>query len=342
MANNRTKKVLIGFDGSVDSTVKPIKTAGTPNVFFSTIGEYGSYIAKKAGLSCSIQIEQVESHAGGNAPYVATALANMGFDVTLAGMLGKEKILPEFITLEEYGLKLRSFDNPAFTQCFEFDDGKIMMARQMGHLEAPFDKFIPCLGDDTALLWNSDLLAMLNWGEITWMQELWMGAIECIECNSGTDMRKILYIDLADISCRPTEDIEQLLIFLRRATAVRHTILSMNENEMLTLGRVAFGGSSGEELLRRLQNKGYASEIVLHTLKMASACDEGGVYYKSNPVIIKPVISTGAGDNFNAGYCAGALLDLPLDKRLEMASFSVRTYLTTGKPVSTEILSPML
>ena len=339
MVQNNTKKVLVGFDGSVDSTVKPIRIAGTPNEFFSTIDEYGSYIASKAGLSCSIQIEQKEIYAGGCAPFVATALANMGFDVTLVGMLGSDQILPEFEVLDEHGIKLRSFDDPSFNLCFEFDDGKIMLARQVGELNGPFDKVVASLEDRIDLLWKSDLVAMLNWGEITWMQELWMGAVECIETNSTPDMSKIIFIDLADISCRPKEDINRLLIFLKRATAIRHTILGMNENEMLTLGRLAFGGCVGEELLRKLNQEKFAAEVVLQTLKMTTAYDGSRFYHRATEYVEKPLISTGAGDNFNAGYCAAAILELPMGKKIKLANLSSHTYLTTGKPISRRIIS---
>ena len=83
------QKVLVGFDGSVDRTVKPIRIAGTPNQYFATIEDYGMHITSKAGLSCSLQNEVIKSQAGGNSVFVAQSLNAQGYDVYLVGLLAR-------------------------------------------------------------------------------------------------------------------------------------------------------------------------------------------------------------------------------------------------------------
>ena len=86
------QKVLVGFDGSVDRTVKPIRIAGTPNQYFATIEDYGKHITSKAGLSCSLQNEVIKSQAGGNSVFVAQSLNAQGYDEPT----GKAKITPAY------------------------------------------------------------------------------------------------------------------------------------------------------------------------------------------------------------------------------------------------------
>lgn len=326
------RRIFVGFDGSIDSSVKPIRTAGSPNDCFSTIGEFGSYIAGKAGLSCSVQLEVRDSHAGGNAPYFAQTLRSLGFEVCLAGMLGYERIREEFRVLERAGISLFSFAEPSLSQCFEFDDGKIMLSPQLPSMDKPFERLSVALGESLECLWTYDAVAMLNWGELPWMQQLWTSALDCMQSSGGADLSKILYLDLADISCRTGQDIELLLSFLRRASRLRHTILSMNENELLALGKALGGKKADCELLAELIEKGYASETVLHTVRFSAACDGRQTATVATCHVDKPLISTGAGDNFNAGYCAATLWGMPLEEKLTLANRAAHTYLTTGRP----------
>jgi sugar/nucleoside kinase (ribokinase family) len=53
--------------------------------------------------------------------------------------------------------------------------------------------------------------------------------------------------------------------------------------------------------------------------------------YESQPVYIaEPCFSTGAGDNFNAGYCIANLLGLNLELSLIVANATSNRYITTG------------
>ena len=43
-----------------------------------------------------------------------------------------------------------------------------------------------------------------------------------------------------------------------------------------------------------------------------------------------PVITTGAGDNFNAGICVAKLLDLPPKEQLNVGNRAAEYYVTNG------------
>ena len=44
-----------------------------------------------------------------------------------------------------------------------------------------------------------------------------------------------------------------------------------------------------------------------------------------------PLISTGAGDNFNAGFCIGQLIDLEAEQSLILANLLAACYMKNGQ-----------
>ena len=326
------KKVLVGFDGSVDRTVRPIQVAGNPNRYFATIGEYGRHIVSKAGLSCSIQNEIIKSQAGGNNVFVAQSLNAQGYDVFLAGLFGENSLTAEFLPLAEKGIELCSFGDNQFCECYEFDDGKIMISPQVPDMPEPFDKLSNALGDKAALFRDADLVAMLNWGEIPWMQKLWDDAADYMYTGKK-DEEKFVFFDPADVSCRSEDEIRGMLRCMKKAAMARHCVLSINENETLSLGKAVYNGESRPELiLESLVSDGYVDEVVMHTLYRALAFDGNSFAEAPTNHVEKPLISTGAGDNFNGGYCAAVLEKLPLKERVVRANYTSYVYLTTGQP----------
>lgn len=327
-----TKRVLVGFDGSVDRTVKPIQVAGKPNQYFATIGDYGKHIASKAGLSCSIQNEVIKSQAGGNGVFVAQSLNAQGYDVFLVGLYGETTITPEFLPLAEKGIELCSFGDNQFCECYEFDDGKIMISPQISDMPAPFEKLSAAMGENAGLFREADLVAMLNWGEIPWMQQLWEAAAEYMFTGEKAE-DKYVFFDPADVSCRAAEEIRQMLQCMKKASLARHCVLSINENETLSIGKAVYNGESRPEIiLESLVKDGYVDEVVMHTLYRALAFDGKSFAEAATNHVEKPLISTGAGDNFNGGYCAAVLENLTLKERVVQANHTSYVYLTTGHP----------
>lgn len=328
----KRKQVFVGFDGSIDRTLRPLRRTGAEKKYFRTIAQFGDYIASKAGLSCSIQTEIQWSRAGGNAPYVASALKRFGYDVCLAGMLGNGRLREEFLPLESAGIHLYSYADPESSDCYEFEDGKIMIAPLVPSLDAPLEAMQKALGGGIQELLNSDLAAMLNWGEINWMQRLWDGAVSMLKEKEGKRTDKFVFFDPADISCCSAENIMRMMETLKRAAKYRYSVLSVNENEALRLGEAIFDGMDiVPEILRRVVEDGFADEAVVHTVHGACGFDGERLVERSAEHVSKPLISTGAGDHFNAGYCAALLEGEPLGSRLDRANRSAHAYLTTGK-----------
>ena len=97
-----------------------------------------------------------------------------------------------------------------------------------------------------------------------------------------------------------------------------------------------------EALLEVLKKHAGAGEIVLHAMDHALCLERGtftrceGYYHPS------PVITTGGGDHFNGGYCAGRLAGLDAAGRLAMATASALFYVSNGYSGSAEQIAAWL
>ena len=111
-------------------------------------------------------------------------------------------------------------------------------------------------------------------------------------------------------------------------------ILSLNKNEAGIISKTlllnndnADPATIATDLFEKLQ----IHELVLHSSKETVAITKETIvsvktFYTSNPKI-----STGAGDNFNAGFCTAQLLQLPTEESLLLANAFSGYYVRTGE-----------
>ena len=71
-------------------------------------------------------------------------------------------------------------------------------------------------------------------------------------------------------------------------------------------------------------------KVVIHTLEDAISCDAKSSCRVGGFFVDRPLVTTGAGDNFNGGLCAGLLLDLPPDQQLMLANGAASYYVYSG------------
>jgi sugar/nucleoside kinase (ribokinase family) len=93
-------------------------------------------------------------------------------------------------------------------------------------------------------------------------------------------------------------------------------ILGLNEKEAHEIGEV-FGlkpaAGTPEALVEfglLLSKRLKAGTLVIHPVSYALAVSQGKAAMAQGPFTPKPLITTGAGDHFNSGFCLGRLLGL--------------------------------
>ncbi|MBD1391504.1 carbohydrate kinase family protein [Mucilaginibacter glaciei] len=337
------KKVAAGFDGFVDSIVKVVnyKSDQEGTVYFNDIKEFGNYISAKSGSGFSLESEELLQKLGGNMPIMANALAQMGSPVSCVGALGVPAIAPAFLSMHP-NCKLHSFTNPGFTTAMEFADGKLMLAQMTELNKANWGAIKEAIGLKNLqhIFTEADLICLVNWSELDHSNNIWQGLLADVFLKVEPGHRQFFF-DLADCSKRKSEAIETAISLIQQFANYGQVTLSLNRNEANILYRTFFGEEPGDDL-QLTGNKLFTAlnidTLIIHSAKISAAWDNK-VTYKTEPAFIaNPKFSTGAGDNFNAGYCIGTLLGLDAELSLILANSTSNRYITSGTSPDIETL----
>jgi hypothetical protein len=336
------KQVTLGFDGFIDIIYKVIRSKDhdSPVTFFKTIGEFGGYISGKGEKNFSLELEEVTTKIGGNMPIMANALAQFGSLQNCVGPLGYPTIHPLFKEMSD-NCRLFSFENPGLTKALEFNENKILLAEigRLNSIEWDSIKAIVGLERLTDLFLDSDLVCLLNWSELDNSTNWWKGILsDVLPARSENPKRAIGFFDLADCSKRSPESIMEALSLIRAFAKHWNVVLSLNLNEAVIVHDVLTHGTTregdiegtGAALFERLG----IDNVVIHYSKQALSWNTSGLHRAESFYLANPAISTGAGDNFNAGYCAGLLMGLNARDSLILGHALSNYYMSTGRSPS--------
>ena len=316
--------VLVGFDGFVDSIISVVDKRHGVDAFdpIATIDEFGRRIQAKAGQSSNYELVTQIEKLGGNGPIMANALAAGGARVAYAGALGYPTLHPVF---EEFATVAEVFSvaDPGFTDALEFSDGKLMLGKYESLAALDWDTFQNGIGGDVfaRVVKRSKLIGMTNWTMLPRIETVY----EAIHQMLGADdagPRKLVFVDLADPAKRTPTDIAGVFRLLSTMQANADVVLGLNLSEstqaleVLGLDVPADPEAAIEATAGRIRRELSITGCVVHPRKGAAAEMEVDGQTRSatfqGPFVAKPKLSTGAGDNFNAGFCLGLLADLPI------------------------------
>ena len=307
---------FLGLDGFVDKIIHVVDKRDGAESFqrLPTISKFAERIAAAAGHSTNIEVITERTKLGGNGPILANALASFGLKVTYLGALGYPNIHPVF---HEFARRAEVYTiaQPGQTDAFEFEDGKLMFGKMVSLNEITWPNIQARFGRNK--FWNkfnsADLVGFVNWTMIPFMSDIWAALLDEFR-DQPNPTRRTIFFDLADPQKRTAKDVTRALEFVAAFEKHFDVILGMNEKEAreiaTVLGLQADGHSRealcglAVELNRRLP----LSTLVIHPVTYALAVSDGKVDMANGPCIARPVITTGAGDHFNAGFCLGKLL----------------------------------
>ena len=148
---------------------------------------------------------------------------------------------------------------------------------------------------------------------LTCMNDIWSAILKEV-CPGLTGPRRKLFFDLADPEKRTRADILQALSLITQFEKHFDVILGLNEKEAYEIGdHLGFNISehSPEGLLKlatQIREHIAVNTVVVHPVSFALAVSAGDSAIVEGPFTPKPLITTGAGDHFNAGFCLGKLL----------------------------------
>jgi sugar/nucleoside kinase (ribokinase family) len=140
-----------------------------------------------------------------------------------------------------------------------------------------------------------------------------------------------LFFDLADPEKRTAEDLHEALMTVAKFQQWHDVVLALNEKEAQQVVEILGlpGADAGLERNKKAHNeeiRAFAigvretlgiSACAVHPTAFAAAATAGESAVVAGPFTPKPKITTGAGDHFNAGFCAGYLCGADLEQALQ-------------------------
>jgi sugar/nucleoside kinase (ribokinase family) len=335
-------KVTVGFDGFIDIIIKPVLSRNKDGVtYFKCIEEFGQYISSKAHKSCSIELKTIQEKFGGNMPIYAAALAKLGISTNCIGAMGYPKISEPFKQMNEK-CSIYSIFMPGNCQALEFDDGKIMLARNGDIEKLNYELLEKRIGTQKMIqIFNeSAFISLLNWSELKGSTSIWQGVIQNILPLCSFDCKKSMLVDLSDCSLRDKEEIDEMLDLLKMFSSYYDIIFSLNKNEIEQLGKLAnISSNTLKGTAMQLANKLKVKYLVVHINNGCFVVYGQEYTYIENLLISLPKILTGGGDNFNAGFTFAYLAGLTLKECLIVANATSGFYVAHGySPSKTELL----
>jgi sugar/nucleoside kinase (ribokinase family) len=321
-------KAIMGFDGFVDQILHAVETRENAENYtrMKTLKDFGDKISKAAGLSTSVELVPIKSKLGGNGPIMANALTSFGLDLTYIGALGVPSINAVFEPMHDK-CKLISIANPGQTDAVEFLDGKLMIGKREALKDVKWDKLKEIVGLENLieLVNESQLIGLENWTMLPYMTDIWRGMLAEVLPHIDADKEKYIFFDLADPENRLKADILEALSVIQEFSSKFKVILGLNLKEAIEIGDI-LEVSDG---FSQIELKTLATEIakmlniyclVVHPVKEAVAVCGGEYFHTLGPFEPNPKLTTGAGDNFNAGFCLGEVLGLTPKESLIMGT----------------------
>ena len=330
------KTITVGFDGCCDILVRLIRNIDTQTgekTYFSLIKEYGEYIIDKQGKSCSIGFEEKFKRIGGNAPILANALGTLGIKTNVIGTLGYPEIDEVFHRMSDNCI-LFSYDNIQTATALEFSDGKIILSPQHVTNKRVWENIKKIIGQHNMkpLFFDADVIALVNWSEINYATELWGDLYKEFEQAAKIDRQKYVFIDLADCSRNRIQDRIRIMEDICRFSKFRKVVLSVNENEAGVLYETFFDKQENDYLKtgEKLMNQFGFDILIIHTRRESFTFTEKDIVRVPTFYVDSPVISTGGGDNFNAGFTLGLMLGADMQTCSVLGNALSSYYITSG------------
>ncbi len=341
---------FVGLDGFVDEIIHVVDKRENAENFsrLPTIAALAGRLAGAAGQSTNIELVNYVTKLGGNGPIMANALASLGLRVTYLGTLGYPTLHPVFSSFAR-NAEIYSIAEPGHTDALEFDDGKVMLGKHYPLKEMNWENIQARFGREkfAARLQSADLVGFVNWTMLPYMSDLWAALLKEL-CPQLNGPRRKIFFDLADPEKRTPADIKRALQLIAAFEKYFDVLLGLNEKEAGEIAEVLGLNSSNDSpdglcsLALEINRCLAVNTVVIHPVAFAVAAGSGKASLVEGPFIARPLITTGAGDHFNSGFCLGKLLGVENELALLTGVATSGYYVRTGQSPGIADLASML
>ncbi len=326
---------FVGYDGFVDNILKPVASRDKENVaYFDTISDFSVRIGKAAGKSGQVEVVNQQLKLGGNAPIMSFAMGSLGIPNICVGSMGYPELHPAFQPLNKVA-RIKNICQPGITDAFEFDDGKLIFSELSSFRKLTWGYLKSEIGLNffKEELEKNYLIAQVDWVNLDHATDIWRGVLQDVIIPGGFK-NKNFFFDIADPSKKSREDIVEMVKVMAQYRAYGNVTLGINENESRKLYEALTGKNADTDDLKvvasTIYEKAGLDVMLIHPVDKALTVNKNGVLEVKGRVVKKPVISTGGGDNFNAGFCLGLLHQMKLDECMLCAMAASGAYVQNG------------
>jgi hypothetical protein len=344
---------MVGFDGFVDTIVAPIaQRTGQGDRFipFASLADFGRRIVGAAGKSTNIELYPRLDKLGGNGPIMANALLAHGTLVTCIGALGRGTVHPVFADLAARA-RVVSITEAAHTIAVECPDGKIMLGMMRSLDEVTPEAIAAALGGpkgyrDTVA--GTELVALVSWTMLPHMTAIFNDLVNHVLPGVPASPQRIFFFDLADPEKHSADDLRAALKAIAKFGRFGRVTLGLNLKEGQQVASALGLAPSGEDeaglrsMTAAIRERLEVATVAVHPTSSAACATANGTWVIPGPFIAHPLISTGAGDHFNAGFATGQLLGLGPEACLTLGVCNSGHYVRTGQSPSLDQLETFL
>lgn len=337
------EKVVIGLDGFVDEILHVVDKRMNVNDYerLKTMKEYGERIVKASGLSTNIEMVIIQEKLGGNGPILSNAFVSFGLGLTYIGSLGYPHIEKVFESMVNK-CDAYSIAKPGHTDAIEFEDGKVMVGKHYTLKDVNWTNIKKIIGVPKLieLINASKLFGLENWTMLPFMSEIWKGLIaEVLPKLDNSNGKRFVFFDLADPEKRTDEDVLEALELIKSFSTYFNVILGLNLKEATEISQVIglkVPKDSSDKIDLKILVEQVAKKLdlyclVVHPTNEASAIIDGHYYNVEGAYTPNPKLTTGAGDNFNAGFCLGQILGINPEQSLLLGVGTSGYYVRNSK-----------
>lgn len=341
-------KIVLGPDGFIDEVWQIVfsRSSREKYLLYEKMSDFSKAFASCSEGGFSNEIVRKRRSYGGFTANTSKAIIRLGICPTLIGMFGKDRVDPAFAEFAESS-NLFSTGEPGISQVYEFADGKLMLVYIQEVMGFNWLSLTEAVSEEELgkIFVDADVIALGYWSLVPAFDEIVTKV--CGLCGSGIGDKR-MFFDFADIRKKDKQSLENTLGMLAKLGEQIPMTLSLNENEAELLFSY-YGESLTEEAgeagaqTEKIRNIIGLDELIVHTPYLAAAASaQEGCCALPQHYCTSPVITAGAGDNFNGGYLSALLKGLPMVERLMVANATTYQYVSLGhSPNKEEMLAEL-
>ena len=335
----KTPKCFVGFDGFTDTIIAVVdQRINKENLkMISSIADFGTRILSASEKSCNFELVTKQTKIGGNAPIFTNALLEGGHQIIFAGAIGAQnEIEPLFLPISSRCKEVYPLAKSAKTDALEFQDGKIILGKLDSLKDISYENLLKQidLSNLIQIFEETDLFVSANWTMLPCMTEIWRHlSLDIAPKLKVRATPRLMFVDLADPAKRTDKDLLEALNNLSILNKTFDVILGLNVSEAERLAKILQVNYSTitPDFTLALFQKLKIKRLLIHNRSFAVSQDEDDYFYFDSFYTPTPLLTTGAGDNFNAGYCNALLYKLSKEEALILGLGTAGYYVRNGR-----------